>query len=759
MRTLLLLTYMLLIPVSAYAQQADTVVNKGHRTFGIDCMQCHVTTSWHDLKKDIAFDHKLTGYTLAGNHASVACAGCHAGTPFAELKTDCASCHKDQHKGELGNRCNDCHTPAGWRSPNEAVARHQLTRFPLIGAHAVADCQSCHVNQAEHEYVNTSTECYACHQKDYEESKQPDHVAGGFDRNCAICHDPGSGGWKGNFDHNTTAFPLRGAHAATPCNSCHVHGISKLPTDCWSCHESDYASVAFPNHVDGQFSHDCEKCHEVTAWVPAKFDHSLTNFRLTGAHQRAVCQACHIGGVYTGLPLECRGCHEQDYNSTSQPNHQLLGFTQQCQDCHSTEAWQPVDRMPDNIDHDKTRFPLLGRHRTVACIDCHIGMRFTGTPLECFACHENDFNDSKNPDHVAGKFERDCLTCHTMDGWKPATFDHATTKFPLEGAHVTEPCESCHVNGNYQLNYIDCWQCHETDYGKTLQPNHVTAQFAHDCTTCHNTTKWIPSTFDHATTKFPLEGAHKTEPCESCHINGDYQLAYTDCWQCHQTDFNQTLQPNHVNAQFAHDCTNCHTTTAWKPATFDHATTNFPLEGAHTNVPCESCHINGDYNITYIDCWQCHQTDFNQTLQPNHVSAQFAHDCTKCHTTIAWKPATFDHATTKFPLDGAHQAQPCESCHINGNYNLSYTDCWQCHQTDFNQTQQPNHVNAQFAHDCTTCHTTTAWKPSTFDHATTKFPLEGAHRTQPCESCHINGDYHLTYTDCWQCHQTDFNQT
>lgn len=317
MKRLLLFACVFFAAIPVWAQQADSTAGKGHRTFGLDCMQCHTTTSWHDLKKDIDFDHKLTGYVLAGNHASVACGSCHAGVPFSEMKTDCASCHEDRHKGELGNKCGDCHTPAGWRAPNEAVARHQLTRFPLIGAHAVADCQSCHINQAEHEYVNTSTECYACHQRDYEEAKQPDHVAGGFDRNCALCHDPGSGGWKADFDHNTTAFPLRGAHAATPCTACHTHGYAKLPTDCWSCHEKDYTAVSFPNHADGQFSRDCESCHELTTWRPAKFDHSLTSFRLTGAHQRAVCQSCHVNGQYSGLPLECQGCHLADFNRTS----------------------------------------------------------------------------------------------------------------------------------------------------------------------------------------------------------------------------------------------------------------------------------------------------------------------------------------------------------------------------------------------------------------------------------------------------------
>jgi hypothetical protein len=185
----------------------------------------------------------------------------------------------------------------------------------------------------------------------------------------------------------------------------------------------------------------------VNAWRPADFNHEATNFRLTGAHRRTECQRCHVGGKYTGLPLECQGCHSADYNQTSQPNHAVVGFNAQCQDCHGTEAWQPVERFPSSIDHDKTLFPLLGRHRTVACGECHVGFVFKGTSTQCGVCHESDFNAAQNPDHSAGGFGGDCLTCHTMDGWRPATFDHASTKFPLQGAHVAQPCQACHVNG------------------------------------------------------------------------------------------------------------------------------------------------------------------------------------------------------------------------------------------------------------------------------------------------------------------------
>src|SRR5215472_5916797 len=77
----------------------------------------------------------------------------------------------------------------------------------------------------------------------------------------------------------------------------------------------------------------------------------------------------------------------------------------------------------------------------------------------------------------------------------------------------------------------------------------------------------------------------------SGHVNGNYNLtsANTTCI-CHQADFNGTTNPNHVQSNFPTTCQQCHTTTTWGNATFDHSTTGFPLTGAHTALQCTQCH-------------------------------------------------------------------------------------------------------------------------------------------------------------------------
>src|SRR5258708_18966792 len=75
----------------------------------------------------------------------------------------------------------------------------------------------------------------------------------------------------------------------------------------------------------------------------------------------------------------------------------------------------------------------------------------------------------------------------------------------------------------------------------------------------------------------------------------------------------------------------------------------------------------------------------------------------------------------------------CTDCHMGNNYTLTAanTDCYFCHQTAWNSTPSfggavPNHITAGLPTSlCSQCHDTVFWTDSTFNHATTGFPLPG----------------------------------
>ena len=718
------------------------------------CDSCHSVDHWQGAK----FDHAaFTSFPLLGAHASLDCSACHLNGRFAGTPVDCYGCHATDYNGAQNpnhvaagfpHDCLLCHSFTTWQG---ATFNHNMTPFPLTGAHASVQCSACHTGA---NFAATPTACSGCHLPDFQKTTNPSHVQSGFPTTCDTCHTTTS--WQGaKFDHNSTKFPLTGAHASVSCSQCHVNGqFAGTPTDCGSCHLTDFKGTTNPNHVLAGFSTDCSSCHTTVQWKGATFDHSKTKFPLTGMHTAATCIQCHVSGPYSATSTDCYSCHSKDYNSATNPNHPAAGFPTNCSFCHTTAQWQGA-----TFDHSKTAFPLTGAHTTVQCSLCHTGGNFTSIPTDCASCHMTDFKATTNPNHVAAAFPTNCSFCHTTANWQGAQFDHSKTGFALTGAHATVQCSQCHVGGKYAGTPTDCASCHLTDFNKTSNPPHVQAGFPTSCTLCHTTTAWQPANFDHSMGPFPLTGAHTTVQCKQCHTNNNFTTVPTDCFSCHQADYNGTSNPAHKAAGLPTNCTLCHSTTSWAGAVFDHNKTGFALTGAHTPLQCAQCHVANNYNLTSGACANCHLNDYNGTTSPAHKAAGFPQDCTLCHTTTSWAGAVFDHSKTGFALTGAHAPLQCAQCHVGNNYNLTSGACANCHLNDYNGTTNPAHQAAGFPQDCTLCHTTTSWAGATFDHNKTGFALTGAHATVQCASCHVSNNYNLTSGACSNCHLNDYNGT
>ncbi|HLW97862.1 MAG TPA: hypothetical protein VKR82_04395 [Candidatus Acidoferrales bacterium] len=734
------------------SQKANT--RSPHGPLALACDNCHIDAGWRPIRSNPEFDHNKTRYPLRGMHEKVLCNQCHVKPVFTDVGKNCADCHADIHLRKFGADCAQCHTVRGWQVSLSSIKEHQ-NRFPLIGAHAAVDCEACHKSAAVGQFQGLSTDCNSCHLTDFQKATNPSHTALNFPTNCQVCHSMDS--WLGaKFDHlKFTGYALTGAHATLDCLSCHIGGkYQGTPTDCFSCHVKDFNGTTNPPHAQAGIPTTCSTCHTTVAWSPATFDHSKTSFPLTGAHAAVPCASCHINGNFTSTPTDCFSCHVKDFNGTTNPNHSQAGIPTTCAVCHTTSAWQPA-----TFDHNKTSFPLTGAHVSVPCSSCHINNNYSSIPSDCYSCHTKDFNGTTNPPHASTGIPTTCAVCHNTSAWQPATFDHSKTSFPLTGAHITVACALCHINGNYTTTPSDCYSCHTKDFNGTTNPPHVSAGIPTTCATCHSTTAWQPATFDHNKTAFPLTGFHVTVPCTSCHLNGNFTNAPTDCYGCHKPDYDGTNAPPHAAAGFATTCQTCHTTTSWAGVVFNHATTGFPLTGTHVTTPCASCHINNNYSLTDPTCKACHTPDYNGTNNPPHAAASYPLDCTLCHNTVNWTSSTWNHSSTGFPLTGFHTTILCTACHIGNNYGLTDPTCKACHLPDYNTTNNPPHAAAGFPVTCDTCHTTTSWAGAVFDHSKTAFPLTGFHVTVPCTSCHVNNNFTTVPTDCYGCHAADYNGT
>ncbi len=505
-----------------------------------------------------------------------------------------------------------------------------------------------------------------------------------------------------------------------------------------------------PSPHGADFKISCNVCHSPKGWKLDKdiysFNHSKTKLPLLGQHTKTDCKLCHPTLVFSEAKAECVSCHKDVHESSVGP---------ECNRCHTNNSWlvQDITRV-----HQQSRFPLVGVHSTVDCNQCHKSetfLKFEVLGADCFSCHSDLYAATTQPNHKSSEFSTQCNDCHSIysKNWSGTNFNH--NFFPLKQGHEGVACLKCHTNGQFTKIPTECFTCHQTDYNTTSNPNHLAANFPTTCISCHTISPgWKPTSFNHS--NFPLTQGHALTDCAKCHVNGNYSNIPTDCFTCHQTDYNATTNPNHQSANFPTNCISCHTTSpGWKPTSFSHS--NFPLTQGHALTDCAKCHVNGNYSNTPTDCFVCHQTDYNATTNPNHKAVNFPTTCSTCHTTTpGWKPATFNH--TNFPLTQGHAITDCAKCHVNGNYSNTPTDCFTCHQTDYNSTINPNHKAVNFPTTCSTCHTTTpGWKPATFDHSS--FPLSQGHAITDCAKCHVNGNYTNVAKDCITCHQANYNAT
>lgn len=386
-------------------------------TVGFDCSRCHNTEVW--IVTNIIQMHQQTRFPLLGVHAIADCYSCHKSgslLQFEPLGIDCYDCHKDKYLSTTSPN----HNTAGY--PTNCLECHNLTAtdwlgssinhnfFPLTGGHAIS-CIQCHTSGT---FGKLSTDCNSCHAANYDATTNPPHAASQIQRTCQNCHNINA--WSpATFDHGITAFPLTGAHVGVTCISCHSGGYLNTSPLCNSCHAANYDATTNPAHSASQFPRTCETCHATTAWTPATFDHSKTNFLLTGAHKNTACAQCHATG-YIGTPTTCNSCHTDQYNATTNPAHAAAQFPTTCESCHNTTAW-----IPSTFNHDGLYFPIYsGRH--------------AGTWTLCSQCHTTATNFTSFT----------CLTCHAHD------------KAPMDSGHRgvsgysydSNSCYSCHPRGS-----------------------------------------------------------------------------------------------------------------------------------------------------------------------------------------------------------------------------------------------------------------------------------------------------------------------
>lgn len=356
-------------------------------------------------------------------------------------------------------------------------------------------------------------------------------------------------------------------------------------------------------------------------------------------------------------------------------------FPADCSLCHEGEGWNTI-RSDFDFDHGaQTGMALEGAHAAAQCLRCHNDRGPVTVYFQrgCGGCHE---------DVHRGQLGADCAACHVQDHWRPdeQMAMHVRLGFPLIGSHAQIACWSCHPDaqaGNFTRTPATCVECHADDLAAALSPDHQAQGWTSGCERCHLPTSWAGAGFVHP---WPLTGAHAALDCQLCHAGGVFTGTPSACVDCHLAEYQATTDPDHAALGIPTTCEQCHGTSTWLGATFDHA-------GIASG------------------CVNCHLADYQATTDPDHAAAGFPTTCEACHSTTTWQGASFFHPT---PIDrGGHSALDCGDCHlVPSNYaNFSCTHCHEHNQadTDDDHDRVSGYVYASSA--CYACHSSALMAP------------------------------------------------
>ncbi len=751
-------------------------------------------TSNTDFKVDQNFNHQTTRFPLEGMHVQVTCETCHKGGIFKGVPTACVGCHNDtMAKGKspthpsTSNECADCHNSVDWSQVH--VDHSKISK----------GCFTCHDGKTAEgkskTHIKSSKLCEDCHlvttwtiaHFNHETTNEP----------CQVCHD----------GLHTAGKPFTHIRSTNDCASCHrtiswkvgVFDHTGVVDGCFKCHDGVSATGKSGAHL--VTSNDCQLCHNTVAWSPSNFDHNDPVVSSTVTAPLG-CVTCHDGRRATGrssqhLPTasnDCAACHVVTAWKPAKWDHTLALDVANCVTCHDGTHVTTAGAALGKVNAPSPHVPSSN-----ACTDCHTGATgyktWAGTKMNhanintgCVQCHTNParFTDANGapvqgkqlpPAHIAATDS--CESCHTIGvTFKPAIL-------PLDHSQVVGTCVSCHDG---QFAGVVARSKAATD---AKAPPHNTKAFD-SCDACHNTSTFIPAkTFDHTIAgnvsncvschngtiaqgmlsgalgfHIPVNGG-QSPVCSDCHNNFsvwtpaviDHTKVSGVCLDCHNGVMKiskgllTTKAKTHITTSLG--CENCHTSfTNWKTALFDHT-------GLDPATKCASCH--DGVQATGI---------VNATVP--HIPFPASNDCSACHTTTSWSPVAFDaakhglvsatcldcHNGTQGISKGKLVSKPtphisttanCSDCHksfttwvttfVHDAATIGGKTCVSCH----NGVTAKGKTNALVTHiptsdDCAACHdhtTFVAFSPVTFGAA------EHALVANSCVTCH-NGTTAIT---------------
>ena len=406
-------------------------------------------------------------------------------------------------------------------------------------------------------------------------------------------------------------------------------------------------------------------------------------------------------------------------------------------------------------------------HRDLPCESCHLNAIFKGTPRNCGICHitGSTFNATpKTATHITST--NNCAACHDTTSFRPDVhFDHA---------EVMGSCVSCH-NGTiaqgegptHPATSQQCEACHTVmswNPPKTVDHTQIPLAVSGFCIICHNGVQAAGKIAGHVATNLECGDCHLTTTWLGATF--DHTGITTGCVSCHNGIKAVGKQGNHMPT--TNLCENCHTTgigtttPSWVPSLFDHT--------QMTVTTCQTCH-SGTVKIS---------TGFVPGQPSNHVPPiPSSIDCGVCHgnnpAAETWTVLAASIAVLHTGLNVAN----CTLCHGGETFAGIPAPYIPMSITGVSPTKKtplaPPHIPILAGTDCSACHGA-AYQAGGFGPATAMSAAKHKFVSTTCDTCHDTGksfyvgtgtplqlrpadhinstDARMATSDCSVCHET-----
>ena len=527
----------------------------------VNCLECHIDPGFAGIVRA-----KLNGIAQAVDYSL----GRNGTKPNALVKDDSClrdGCHvKESLLTEPVTTVNNL-----YKFSHQGHIDATVSGLPLL-------CTTCHSHFEGKEHFKISTQvCFICHFSKADNGS----VAHLINTRCWDCHDaPGKSLTQGGVVIDHSKFILAQLDCEQMCHNKQVDPNTLVQdVRCLDCHDfqnrEQYTAKELHLSHSKKDKVECLACHEMINHTARPIKKHHTSLKCDKCH-KVPFEAARLAKIeFIKMPGDCSFCHTDPHSGQ---------FKKTCQQCHSEHGW--TGRWVADAHGQDSKFPLLGKHKSVKCLQCHKASklakaRFAGLPQSCEQCH---------PDPHAGQFNSDCTSCHSEQGWNRLLIDpHGPgSPFPLHGKHAGLECVNCHTPEKQgavlaEARFVGlaqkgCASCHKDPHN---------GQMRSSCKTCHTEQGWTGRflLFNHEkNSEFKMDRIHADLTCSSCHKTGQTriysplpktcELCHTDiagqqlakeagtinphagrvsCVQCHSPD-----RQNQSPAVYARACQTCH---------------------------------------------------------------------------------------------------------------------------------------------------------------------------------------------------------